>query len=121
MQGRCSVQFVVEGNGEVYPCDFYVLDEGLLGKIGETSLAEMQTSAKAKRFIAESVPLPQECRSCRYVPLCRNGCKRERVAAGEEAKRLYYCPAVKGFFANREKELEEAAAILQRMIRGQMR
>lgn len=121
MQGRCSVQFVVEGNGEVYPCDFYVLDEWLLGKIGEVSLAEMQGSDKAKRFIAESIPLPEECRTCRYVQLCRNGCKRERVSAGAEAKRLYYCPAVKGFFAGRERELEQAAAILQRMIRGQMR
>ena len=26
MAGCCSVQFVVEGDGGVYPCDFYVLD-----------------------------------------------------------------------------------------------
>ncbi|RRD93039.1 anaerobic sulfatase maturase [Clostridiales bacterium COT073_COT-073] len=120
MQGRCSVQFVVEGNGEVYPCDFYVLDQWLLGKIGENSLAQMQTSETAKRFIAESVPLPEDCKSCRYVQLCRNGCKRERALTGEQnVPKLYYCQAVKGFFSSREKELEEAAAIILRMVRGQ--
>lgn len=118
MQGRCSIQFVVEGNGEVYPCDFYVLDEWLLGKIGEISLQEMQASPKAREFIAESIPLPEDCKTCRYVQLCRNGCKRERaITGGGSVPKLYYCEAVKGFFASREKELEEAARIIMQMIR----
>ncbi len=118
MQGRCSVQFVVEGNGEVYPCDFYVLDEWLLGTIGEVSLREMQDSERARRFVAESAPLPDTCKGCRYVQLCRNGCKRERIALGGGAAKLYYCRAVKGFFSSREKELEQAAALIQKMMRG---
>ena len=35
MVGRCSIQFVVEGDGGVYPCDFYVLDEWRLGTVGQ--------------------------------------------------------------------------------------
>ena len=33
MNGFCSNQFVVEGDGSVYPCDFYCTDEWLLGNI----------------------------------------------------------------------------------------
>ncbi|MDO4765988.1 MAG: anaerobic sulfatase maturase [Eubacteriales bacterium] len=120
MQGRCSIQFVVEANGEVYPCDFYVLDEWILGKIGENTLAEMERSDKAKRFLMESVPLPEECKTCRYVQLCRNGCKRERAVMDEkEAAKLYYCRAIKGFFRSREKQLEEAAAIILNWMKTQ--
>ena len=42
MTGQCAVQFVVEGDGGVYPCDFYVLDEWRMGTVGESSFAEMQ-------------------------------------------------------------------------------
>lgn len=117
MQGRCSIQFVVEGNGEVYPCDFYVLDEWLLGKIGEETLMQMQTSDLAHKFIHQSIPLPEACKKCRYVQLCRNGCKRERVGQANGDTKLYYCAAIKGFFASREKELEEAARMIQKMMR----
>lgn len=42
MNGGCSRQFVVEGDGAVYPCDFYCLDEYCLGNINETDFAEME-------------------------------------------------------------------------------
>ena len=39
--GHCMHQFVVEGNGNVYPCDFYCLDEWLLGNINSDELETM--------------------------------------------------------------------------------
>lgn len=33
MLGICSQQYVVEADGGVYPCDFYVLDEYRLGSL----------------------------------------------------------------------------------------
>ena len=41
MNGFCSTQFVVEGDGTVYPCDFYCTDEWELGNINHTSFLEM--------------------------------------------------------------------------------
>jgi len=78
MAGCCSVQFVVEGDGGVYPCDFYVLDEWRLGNIGETGLADMQNSETAKRFVRQSLAVPEECKTCQWFGLCRNGCRRDR-------------------------------------------
>ena len=39
--GHCSPQFVVEGDGSVYPCDFYCLDEKRLGNLNDLSFAQM--------------------------------------------------------------------------------
>ena len=33
MMGFCSVNGVIESNGDVFPCDFYVLDEYKIGSI----------------------------------------------------------------------------------------
>lgn len=41
MGGTCSIQFVIEGDGGVYPCDFYVLDQWRLGTVGERSFVEL--------------------------------------------------------------------------------
>ena len=65
MAGQCSVQFVIEGDGGVYPCDFYVLDEWRLGNIRENSFEEMNRKREELQFVALSRHTPQECRSCR--------------------------------------------------------
>ena len=79
MNGFCSTQFVVEGDGTVYPCDFYCTDEWELGNINHTSFLEMNKSKKAKGFISESFDIDAECKKCAYFALCRGGgCKRSR-------------------------------------------
>ena len=92
--GHCMHQFVVEGNGNVYPCDFYCLDEWLLGNINSDELEAMANSKKAADFIRESLPVDPKCKACRYYPLCRGGgCKRSRADRD-------YCEAYKKFFSS---------------------
>lgn len=116
MCGQCSVQFVVEGDGGVYPCDFYVYDEWRLGTLGETPLADMANGDVAKRFIAASLPIPEKCRACRWGALCRNGCRRDRVAPpnGDPAEN-YYCDAIRAFFDARGEAFAASARIITRM------
>ena len=113
MTGQCAVQFVVEGDGGVYPCDFYVLDEWRMGTVGESSFAEMQRGEVAARFIQASLRVPNKCRRCRWYGLCRNGCRRNRMTllAGE-VDRNCYCEAYQRFFSQREKQLMQAARLL---------
>jgi uncharacterized protein len=92
MEGHCTYQFVVEGNGNVYPCDFYCLDKYLLGNINSLSLKEMADSEKAKDFILESLERIPRCANCAYFKVCRGGgCKRNKQAYD-------YCEAYKDFF-----------------------
>lgn len=119
MTGCCSVQFVVEGDGGVYPCDFYVLDEWRLGTVGEESFARMLHSDAAQRFVNASLRVPEECRACRVYPLCRNGCRRDRSVLPDGAvDRSFYCDAYRRFLTERERELRMAAELILRLRQG---
>lgn len=94
MCGHCMHQFVSEGNGNIYPCDFYCTDEWLLGNINDTfeNFDTLAHSEKATEFLRESLETNEECKKCKFFPLCRGGgCKRSREDRN-------YCEAYKGFF-----------------------
>lgn len=94
MNGCCSTQFVVEGDGTVYPCDFYCTDEWELGNINDMSFDELYHCERAVSFLKESFKLDDRCKACGYFSLCRGGgCKRNRQS-------LDYCEAYKSFFEN---------------------
>ena len=91
MNGHCTHQYVIEADGEVYPCDFYCTDEYSLGNILDTDFAKLERSPKAIKFIEESLGIEEKCKECNYYRLCKNGCKRERID-------LDKCTAYKNFF-----------------------
>ena len=97
--GYCALHQVVEADGTVYPCDFYVVDEWLLGNIHETSLDELSTSEKAKEFIRSSYGVHNDCRSCRYYSICRGGCRRNKEPFSQVDKvKTKFCQAYYQFF-----------------------
>lgn len=115
MVGQCSIQFVVEGNGSVYPCDFYVLDEYCIGTIDENDFFEMSQNKIAKQFIEASLYVPEHCRACQWYTLCRNGCRRDRLSLSNETPGLNrYCKAYKKFFAQRYTHMLDAITLLKR-------
>jgi len=77
MCGKCSVYFVVEGDGSVYPCDFYCTDEYKLGTVN-TGFSELIASPVARNFEEVSFAKPDECGACKYFALCRGGCRKFR-------------------------------------------
>ncbi len=91
MNGHCTHQYVIEADGEVYPCDFYCTDEYSLGNILDTDFAKLERHPKAIKFIEESLGIEEKCKECNYYRLCKNGCKRERID-------LDKCAAYKNFF-----------------------
>jgi uncharacterized protein len=99
MNGHCTHQYVVEGNGSVYPCDFYCLDQYKLGNIKDEDFSSLSKSPIAKNFISESLLLLDKCKKCSYFSLCRGGCKRESLD-------LDKCEAYHRFFSNALPYLE---------------
>lgn len=92
VSGHCSPQFVVEGDGSVFPCDFYCVDEWKLGNINSISFDEMARSDRIFEFIRESYEIKAECRDCEFFQMCRSGgCKRNRADRD-------YCASYKKFF-----------------------
>ena len=46
MRGSCGLQYLVEADGSVYPCDFYGLDAYRLGNIREDSWEELDARGR---------------------------------------------------------------------------
>ena len=96
MGGKCSLQYVIEADGSVYPCDFYVLDKYRIGNLNEDSFEEIDNKRKEIRFIEQSKP-EEECEACQWFGLCRGGCRRNREMPGGIGLNRY-CAAYKEFF-----------------------
>ena len=115
MNGRCAAYYLVEGDGSVFPCDFYVLDRWKLGNVAQDSFADMATSEKLREFTEESLFVTEECKRCPWYPLCRGGCKRDRepfIDGHPGRNRL--CESFKHFFAYSYPVMLKMAHIIQR-------
>lgn len=92
MNGFCSRGFVVEGNGNIYPCDFYSNDKWLLGNINNIDFRAVFYSNKAISFLKESCVKSKKCDDCQYLKYCRGGgCKREKES-------MDFCESYKNFY-----------------------
>lgn len=108
ISGRCALQFVVEADGSVYPCDFYVLDEWKLGNLLTDSFEDLIASPRAAEFLRESHAIPEECSICPHFSLCQNGCKRDRLPLPEGGYgKSQFCEAYQAFFSYATPMLQE--------------
>lgn len=83
--GRCQSQIIVEADGSVYPCDFYVLDPYRMGNLAEQPLRQVWDAGQAGGFLTRPrEPLPL-CTACPYRSICGGGCQRMR-------REVFYAP-----------------------------
>ncbi|MDD2958762.1 MAG: anaerobic sulfatase maturase [Lachnospiraceae bacterium] len=108
-RGCCGIQYVIEADGSVYPCDFYVLDPYYLGNINRSSLQEMDEKRQELGFLEESFKLSEKCRQCPYLGLCRNGCQRNRIKCSDGTYQNYFCESYQMFFESCMEQLKELA------------
>lgn len=106
LMGHCVESHVVEADGSVYPCDFYVLDEYRLGNLMTDDFADFEKKRREIRFIEASAEHSEECRTCEWGYLCRGGCRRDREAENGIQKN-YFCEAYKEFLAYATPRLVE--------------
>lgn len=110
MRGICGMQYVIEADGSVYPCDFYVLDKYRLGNLLTDSLEEIDQMRSRSGFIETSQDRAKACAQCRYQFICRGGCRRTR---SETDCRQYFCPSYRMFFDHALPRLAEISRNLQ--------
>lgn len=111
MCGICSVQNVIESDGSVYPCDFYVLDEHRLGTVWKNTFSEMYHMRDELAFIQPSRQIHRECAGCEYFYLCRGGCRRQRepMVDGMLQKNVL-CEGYRQFFYHAIPKLQSLAS-----------
>jgi uncharacterized protein len=115
MSGVCSCYFLVEADGSVFPCDFYVLDAWKIGNVNENSFARMLRSGAAKEFVGVSEQVHADCRACDWRGLCRGGCRRYREPAIDGVlQKNKLCPAYLDFFGRSYEKMVKIAEKLRR-------
>lgn len=114
MLGHCSQQNVVEADGSVYPCDFYVLDQYRLGNLCTDSFEDIQRSRQELGFIQASQQVDEKCRRCPWYSLCRGGCRRDREQPDGTLGLNYFCSAYQGFFSYAAPRLKQIAQMISR-------
>lgn len=118
MNGCCNCYFVVEGDGSVYPCDFYCMDAWKLGTVND-GFVQMKTSEKAKAFVEVSRPVCAACQECPHFFLCRGGCRRWREPFVDGKPGLnQLCSAYRMFFAHAAERMERLGAYIRQKYVG---
>jgi len=93
---ECGKYVVVEYNGDVYPCDFFVEKRWLLGNIKEQRLEDIITSKKLEEFKYRKINITRKCKDCSWVKYCYGGCPRHWIPSGLEEN--YFCSSYRSFF-----------------------
>jgi uncharacterized protein len=113
MKGYCSANPVIEADGSVYPCDFYVLDQWKMGNIRTADFPEMLQSETARDFTAVSAGIAEQCGQCDFYPVCRGGCRRHYEPITEQITgRNYFCSAYQGFYRYALPRFYEMARVI---------
>jgi len=104
---NCRQYFVVEYNGDIYPCDFFVEKQLKLGNIMETSWEEMLDSPAYHKFGAQKKLWNEKCSTCDHLELCAGDCLKNRMYAQNPPQNISsLCPGLK-FFFNQTKDRYE--------------
>ncbi len=115
---RCGSYVVIEHNGDVFACDFFVNSAWRLGNVTETSLQEIAGSEKLERFAAAKGDLGQVCGNCEYLGACHGGCRKHRVVlGGAPSDPSYFCKSYKRLYAHALPAIGELASRLRQMGR----
>ncbi len=110
MDVDCRQYFVVEYNGGIFPCDFFVKKEYNLGNIHNTTWEEAQTSGLYKKFGRQKGQWNSRCDSCQWLSLCHGDCQRMRGSEARPDTLSTLCDGWQMFYSHsldRFKKLEQ--------------
>lgn len=112
---NCRQYFVVEYNGDVYPCDFFVEKELKLGNVMNGSWIEFQKSNVYIDFGKRKSDLNEICRKCKYLKYCAGCCPKNRFYGLKDPKQLsWLCEGWKMFFEHTIPRFEKLAEAIKR-------
>ncbi len=106
----CGDYVVVEHNGEVYSCDFFVTPRWRLGNLMTGDLSGMFNSPLQREFGERKAALPSPCRECPWLPYCRGGCPKDRIRLEGNERIDHLCEGTRMF-------LDHAGAKMEKLVR----
>jgi uncharacterized protein len=107
---RCGEYLVVEYNGDVYPCDFFVDREWRLGNVMDKKLADFFSHPLMKTFAARKGEVAAECRECGREPWCHGGCLKDRLPGRASGPgRTHFCESYRALFDATDRDMKQWA------------
>jgi uncharacterized protein len=108
MHETCDSYVVVEYNGDIYPCDFFVEAPWKLGNINVDSWGEIARRTKRYNFAGKKTLAHPECQVCEYQSVCHGGCPKFRHGPNRRFEDLdYFCAAYKMIFGRAVEPLRK--------------
>ena len=115
MHETCDSYVVVEYNGDIYPCDFFVEENWKLGNVNLDSWPEISRRQRRYQFAVNKTIAHPTCQACEYQSICHGGCPKHRHDPRQQFADLdYFCDAYKMIFA---KSVDPLRKELARMAR----
>lgn len=112
LKDRCGEYVVIEHNGDVYACDFFVQPDCYAGNLLHTPLEEIIQSEVLEEFALRKGIAGPECGGCPWWEQCFGGCPKDRVyATGHTRCSSYLCKGYQMLFEHADARLRELAAI----------
>lgn len=112
---RCDRYFVVEHNGDIYPCDFFVDPRFKIGNILEMTWQEARSSGAYQRFADLKGERSDACGECEHLSLCMGDCLKYRMAAGKGPQTpSWLCAGWKRFYDATMDRFQHLAAVVVR-------
>ncbi len=113
MHETCDSYVVVEYNGDVYPCDFFVEKDWKIGNMALDSWSEIARRQRRFGFASKKTLAHPECQVCEYQSICHGGCPKLRHGPNGRFEDLdYFCAAYKMIFAKSVGPLKREVARL---------
>jgi len=115
MGRNCCQYFVVEYNGDVYPCDFFVEKDLKLGNVLTGDWQDFSRSPIYHEFGVQKSRWHAECEACPFLALCAGDCLKHRLAPVRDPKSLsWLCQGWKKFYAHALPAFQEIVEDLRR-------
>jgi uncharacterized protein len=106
---ECGTYLVVEHNGDVFACDFFVEEKWRLGNVMNGRLVHMLNSARQAEFGKRKAAVPRACQSCAWLALCLGGCPKDRLRDPRDGGLNHFCSGTKRFLAHADPSFRRLA------------
>ncbi|UCH24139.1 MAG: anaerobic sulfatase maturase [Deltaproteobacteria bacterium] len=111
--GRCNQYFVVEYNGDIYPCDFFVGPQNKLGNILSNTWDELGSSKNYRSFGKQKADWNNLCKNCDFLRFCSGDCLKHRHYKDKNSQTLsWLCEGWRKFYRHALPSLEKIAMSL---------
>ena len=110
MDNNCCQYFVVEHNGDIFPCDFHVDEELKLGNIETGGWDEFFESNVYQDFGKKKAIWNKKCNSCQFLEFCHGDCLKMRTGGFKSpTTESHLCEGWIKFYSHALPKLKELA------------